>query len=102
MVSWNFQGCGDYTAADISYLPDPCPLPDKLKKRKLDDRERLIYAPMSGVGGVVFDKDAVYIDLQGSHSHHTGKHTYVRKNYWHISKIPFLGIAIIDLNQVFV
>ena len=24
---------------------------------------------MSGVGGVVFDKDAVYIDLKGSHSH---------------------------------
>ncbi|XP_022690941.1 ribosome biogenesis protein BMS1 homolog isoform X2 [Varroa jacobsoni] len=69
---FHIPGCGDYTAADISYLPDPCPLPDKLKKRKLDDRERLIYAPMSGVGGVVFDKDAVYIDLQGSHSHHTG------------------------------
>ncbi|OQR75081.1 ribosome biogenesis protein bms1-like [Tropilaelaps mercedesae] len=69
---FHIPGCGDYTAADISYLPDPCPLPDKLKKRSLDDRERLIYAPMSGVGGVVFDKDAVYIDLKGSHSHQPG------------------------------
>lgn len=64
-----FPGCGDYTAEDVSYLPDPCPLPEKLKKRSLDDKEKLIYAPMSGVGGVVFDKDAVYIDLKGSHSH---------------------------------
>jgi ribosome biogenesis protein BMS1 len=24
---------------------------------------------MSGVGGIVYDKDAVYIDLGGSHSH---------------------------------
>ena len=53
----------------MSYLPDPCPLPDKEKKRSLNARERLIYAPLSGVGGIVYDKDAVYIDLGGSHSH---------------------------------
>lgn len=64
-----FQGYGDTKIADISYLPDPCPLPDKLKKRTLLDKERLIYAPFSGVGGVVYDKDAVYIELGGSHSH---------------------------------
>ncbi len=28
---------------------------------------------MSGVGGVVYDKDAVYIDLGGSHSHGKAK-----------------------------
>lgn len=33
------------------------------------ERERQIYAPFSGVGGIVYDKDAVYIELQGSHSH---------------------------------
>lgn len=32
-------------------------------------RDRLVYAPMSGVGGIVYDKDAVYVDLGGSHSH---------------------------------
>jgi ribosome biogenesis protein BMS1 len=29
----------------------------------------LVYAPFSGVGGIVYDKDAVYIELGGSHSH---------------------------------
>ena len=51
----------------MSFLPDPCPLPEQQKKRALNECERLIYAPMSGVGGIVYDKDAVYIDLGGSH-----------------------------------
>jgi ribosome biogenesis protein BMS1 len=34
-----------------------------VKKRSLVEKEKTIYAPMSGVGGVVYDKDAVYIDL---------------------------------------
>eukprot|EP00794_Sanderia_malayensis_P010984 gene10984-12147_t len=59
-------GCGDFIAKDISFLPDPCPLPEKEKKRSLNEKERLVYAPMSGVGGVVYDKDSVYIDLGGS------------------------------------
>ena len=49
-------GCGDFSLDDMSLLPDPCPLPDKEKKRSLDERERLIYAPMAGVGGMVYDK----------------------------------------------
>ncbi|XP_067045099.1 ribosome biogenesis protein BMS1 homolog [Acropora muricata] len=61
-------GCGDYTLQKISLLPDPCPLPEEQKKRSLNERERLMYAPFSGIGGVVYDKDAVYIDLGGSHS----------------------------------
>ena len=44
-------------------------MPDAIKKRTLSEREKSIYAPMSGVGGIVYDKDAVYIDLKGSHSH---------------------------------
>ena len=54
---------------DVCFLPDPCPLPEQLKKRALVERERLIYAPFSGVGGIVYDKDAVYVELGGSHSH---------------------------------
>lgn len=54
---------------DVSHLPDPCPLPDKLKKRSLVEKEKLVYAPFSGVGGIVYDKDAVYVELGGSHSH---------------------------------
>lgn len=49
----------------MSFLPDPCPLPEAIKKRALNEKERMIYAPMAGVGGVVYDKDAVYIDLPG-------------------------------------
>ncbi|PIK42638.1 putative ribosome biogenesis protein BMS1-like [Apostichopus japonicus] len=61
--SIHLAGCGDFEIKDITHLPDPCPLPDKEKKRSLDTRERLIYAPMSGVGGIVYDKDVVYVEL---------------------------------------
>ncbi|XP_061088772.1 ribosome biogenesis protein BMS1 homolog [Conger conger] len=64
----HIPGVGDYGVADISFLPDPCALPETLKKRALNEKERLLYAPMAGVGGVVYDKDAVYIDLGGSHA----------------------------------
>jgi ribosome biogenesis protein BMS1 len=67
-------GVGDFAVRSISLLPDPCPLPDALKKRTLVEKEKTIYAPMSGVGGIVYDKDAVYIDLGGSHSHGNSKH----------------------------
>jgi len=42
--------------SSIALLADPCPLPDKLKKRSLNEKEKLIYAPMAGVGGIVYDK----------------------------------------------
>ncbi|KAJ8927029.1 hypothetical protein NQ314_020592, partial [Rhamnusium bicolor] len=61
---------GDLKIHDVSYLPDPCPLPEQIKKRALIEKEKLIYAPFSGVGGIVYDKDAVYVELGGSHSHH--------------------------------
>ena len=51
-------GCGDHTLEEISLLPDPCPLPNAEKKRSLNEKERLMYAPLSGVGGVVYDKVA--------------------------------------------
>lgn len=46
----------------MSLLDDPCPLPDQVKKRSLNEKERLIYAPMSGVGGFVYDRDGIHID----------------------------------------
>lgn len=60
---------GDLKIHDMSFLPDPCPLPEQIKKRALIEKERLIYAPFSGVGGIVYDKDAVYVELGTSHSH---------------------------------
>jgi ribosome biogenesis protein BMS1 len=60
---------GDFVVSDISVFPDPCPLPANQKaKRTLNEKEQIIYAPFSGLGGVVYDQDAVYIDVGGSHS----------------------------------
>ncbi|XP_061912377.1 ribosome biogenesis protein BMS1 homolog [Entelurus aequoreus] len=63
----HIPGVGDFPVADVNFLPDPCALPAAQKKRALNEKERLLYAPMAGVGGVVYDKDAVYIDLPASH-----------------------------------
>ncbi|XP_018580000.1 ribosome biogenesis protein BMS1 homolog [Anoplophora glabripennis] len=65
----HIAGLGDLKICDISCLPDPCPLPEQIKKRALIEKEKFVYAPFSGVGGIVYDKDAVYIELGGSHSH---------------------------------
>ncbi|CAL1681454.1 unnamed protein product [Lasius platythorax] len=67
--SIHIPGCGDMRIKDVNFLPDPCPLPEQIKKRALVEKERLIYAPFSGVGGIVYDKDAVYVELGGSHSY---------------------------------
>lgn len=69
LIAHIFVGMGDLKIHDISYLPDPCPLPEQIKKRALIEKEKLVYAPFSGVGGIVYDKDAVYLELGGSHSH---------------------------------
>lgn len=66
----HIAGYGDVKIDELQALPDPCPMPSRDKKRNLLEKERQLYAPMSGVGGIVYDKDAVYIELQGSHSHH--------------------------------
>ncbi|CAG0917440.1 unnamed protein product [Notodromas monacha] len=65
----HIPGVGDFIMDDVSKLPDPCGLPntgDKKMKRSLNEREKLVYAPMSGMTGVVYDKDAVYVDLKKS------------------------------------
>ncbi len=49
--------------AEVSALPDPCPLPGSVKRRGLGDKDRLLYAPMADVGGLLYDRDAVYIDI---------------------------------------
>ncbi|KAJ5070518.1 ribosome biogenesis protein bms1 [Anaeramoeba ignava] len=65
-IKVHIPGCGDFRIQNITLLPDPCPLPTKeqeLKRRTLNEREKILYCPMSNVGGVFFDKDAVYIDI---------------------------------------
>ncbi|KAH3903481.1 probable Ribosome biogenesis protein BMS1 [Saccharomycodes ludwigii] len=81
-------GVGDFAIDNVEKLPDPCPTPyfqQKLdeyerelvkqqegaasvskiprRRKRLDDNQKIIYAPMSDVGGVLVDKDAVYIDV---------------------------------------
>lgn len=59
----HIAGAGDYGTATVTALPDPCPLPDKQRKRRLADKETLIYAPMGNVGEVLYDKDGVYVNI---------------------------------------
>lgn len=57
-------GVGDFRMEDVSFLHDPCPLTQSEKKRRmLDCRDRIVFAPMSGVGGIIYDKDATYIEV---------------------------------------
>ncbi|AMD21384.1 HER105Wp [Eremothecium sinecaudum] len=88
----HIAGVGDYSIGSVEKLPDPCPTPhfqQKLeeyererakeegttstatggrRRKRLDDNQKLIYAPMSDVGGVLIDKDAVYVDIGGNKS----------------------------------
>lgn len=61
----HIPGAGDFKIDNVSSLPDPCPLPesDKKYKRSISDKHRLIYAPMSDLAGIIYDKDAIYIDM---------------------------------------
>lgn len=59
----HIAGVDDFTVEEVEQFPDPCPLPEALKKRGLNEQERRIYAPMSDIGGLLYDKDATYIDI---------------------------------------
>lgn len=69
-------GVGDLNVSSIESLPDPCPTPHmdqavaKAKgrsgRKRLGEKQKLLFAPMSDVGGVLVDKDAVYIDVKTS------------------------------------
>ncbi|KAL8837244.1 MAG: hypothetical protein Q9170_002617 [Blastenia crenularia] len=69
-------GVGDLNVSMIEALPDPCPTPfmdqevakatGKSTRRRLDERQKLLFAPMADVGGILVDKDAVYIDIKSS------------------------------------
>ena len=69
-------GVGDLGVSAIEALPDPCPTPymdqviakasGKTGRRRLGEKQKKLFAPMSDVGGVLVDKDAVYIDIKTS------------------------------------
>ena len=73
----HIPGVGDFQIRQVDALPDPCPTAQAVRdaeasgkrlRRTLNEKERLLYAPFSGFAGIVYDKDAVYIELGGSHS----------------------------------
>ena len=69
-------GLGDLGVSAVEALPDPCPSPfmdqalakatGKTARRRLGEKQKVMYAPMSDVGGVLVDKDAVYVDVKTS------------------------------------
>ena len=72
----HIPGVGDLSVSAIEALPDPCPTPfmdqaiakasGKSGRRRLGEKQKVLFAPMSDVGGVLVDKDAVYIDVKTS------------------------------------
>ena len=72
----HIPGVGDLSVSAIEALPDPCPTPfmdqviakasGKAGRRRLGEKQKVLFAPMSDVGGVLVDKDAVYVDVKTS------------------------------------
>ncbi|KAF2279347.1 DUF663-domain-containing protein [Westerdykella ornata] len=70
----HIPGVGDLSVSSTEALPDPCPTPyaeqalakmtGKAKRTRLGEKQKILFAPMSDVGGVLVDKDAVYIDVK--------------------------------------
>ncbi|CAM1511385.1 Fc.00g088980.m01.CDS01 [Cosmosporella sp. VM-42] len=64
-------GLGDFTVANMEVLPDPCPTPamdqalakitGKTGRRRLDEKEKKLHAPMSDRSGLKIDGDAIWI-----------------------------------------
>ncbi|KAE9445495.1 hypothetical protein C3L33_22607, partial [Rhododendron williamsianum] len=52
-VEVHIAGVVEYNLAGITSLADPCPLPSAAKKKGLQDKEKLFYAPMSGLGDLL-------------------------------------------------
>jgi ribosome biogenesis protein BMS1 len=72
----HIPGVGDLSVSSTEALRDPCPTPHmeqastkangKTIRRRLGEKQKVLYAPMSDVGGVLVDKDAVYVDFKTS------------------------------------
>lgn len=96
----HIAGVGDHYVHSVEKLPDPCPTPHfeqkleelererakaaaeageeiaqprRRRRKRLEDKQKIIYAPMSDVGGVLVDRDAVYIDVGDKQSFVAGE-----------------------------
>ncbi|KAI3903002.1 hypothetical protein MKW92_042186 [Papaver armeniacum] len=52
----HIAGVGDFPIADITRLPDPCPLPSAAKMNELRGNEIFFYAPMPDLGDLLYDQ----------------------------------------------
>ncbi|KAH0787889.1 ribosome biogenesis protein Bms1 [Histomonas meleagridis] len=61
----HIPGAGDYTIDNIQILDDPCPLsnPKETSQRQIQQKTQRIHAPMSDIGGLKIDDDAIYVDI---------------------------------------
>lgn len=67
----HIPGLGDFTISTMEELADPCPTPymdqaiakatGKTGRRRLDEKEKRLHAPMSDKSGLKIDGDAIYI-----------------------------------------
>ncbi|KAH8809173.1 hypothetical protein F5884DRAFT_706427 [Xylogone sp. PMI_703] len=67
----HIPGLGDYTISAVEALPDPCPTPymdkaiaeatGKTGRRRLDEKEKKLHAPMSDRSGLKIDGDTIWI-----------------------------------------
>ncbi|CAH0519932.1 unnamed protein product [Peronospora belbahrii] len=69
-MKMHIAGAGDFYMDNITAMPDPCNIPSSkkgvdgiVKKKHLTQKDTLLYAPMSDVGNIMYDKDAMYINL---------------------------------------
>jgi ribosome biogenesis protein BMS1 len=59
-------GLGDFSMGSVTGITDPCPFPSTQKRRRLNEREKLLHAPMANLGELTYDADAVYVDIPDS------------------------------------
>ncbi|KAF4469602.1 hypothetical protein FALBO_3469 [Fusarium albosuccineum] len=67
----HIPGLGDFTVSNMEVMPDPCPTPameqalakitGKTGRRRLDEKEKKLHAPMSDRSGLKIDGDAIWI-----------------------------------------
>ncbi|KAM0165829.1 hypothetical protein ACHAQE_002163 [Botrytis cinerea] len=67
----HIPGLGDYSVSAMESLPDPCPTPfmdaaiakasGKTGRRRLDEKEKKLHAPMSDKSGLKIDGDTIWI-----------------------------------------
>ncbi|KAG0646365.1 Ribosome biogenesis bms1 [Hyphodiscus hymeniophilus] len=67
----HIPGLGDYSITAMEALPDPCPTPymdqaiakatGKTGRRRLDEKEKKLHAPMSDKSGLKIDGDTIWI-----------------------------------------